>query len=68
MGHVAPRVVPVIAAAAALHLVPRRLENAAREAFVEATPLLQGLVLAACAVALHLAASAKPEPFVYGQF
>jgi len=25
-------------------------------------------VLAAAAVALHLAAGARPEPFVYGQF
>jgi hypothetical protein len=29
---------------------------------------VQGVVLAAAAVALHVAASAKPEPFVYGQF
>ena len=29
---------------------------------------VQGLVLAAAAVALHLAAGVKPEPFVYGQF
>jgi len=30
--------------------------------------VVQGLVLAAAAMAIHLAASAKPEPFVYGQF
>ena len=68
LDHVAPRVVGVVLAAGALHLVPRRVEAAAREAFVDATPLLRGLVLAAAAVALHLVASAKPEPFVYGQF
>ena len=48
--------------------MPRRLELAARDAFVGAAPVLRGLVLAAAAVALHLAAAARPEPFVYGQF
>jgi alginate O-acetyltransferase complex protein AlgI len=66
--HVAPRVGAVLAAALCLHVVPRRVESAAREAFVGATPLLRGLVLAAAAIALHMAAGAKPEPFVYGQF
>jgi hypothetical protein len=66
--HVAPKVVLVLAATAALHVVPRRAEMAAREAFVRTTPVLQGLVLAAVAIALHLAAAAKAEPFVYGQF
>ncbi len=51
-----------------LHFVPRDWELRAREAFVRRPALVQGLVLAAAAVALHLAASAKPEPFVYGQF
>jgi alginate O-acetyltransferase complex protein AlgI len=68
LDHVAPKVVGVVAVGLALHLAPRRIEDAAREAFVGATPALRGLVLAAAAVALHLAASAKPEPFVYGQF
>jgi D-alanyl-lipoteichoic acid acyltransferase DltB (MBOAT superfamily) len=68
MEHVAPRVLGVIALAAVLHLLPHRLESAAREAFVSATPVLRGLVLAAAALGLHLAATAKPEPFVYGQF
>jgi D-alanyl-lipoteichoic acid acyltransferase DltB (MBOAT superfamily) len=68
MDHVAPKVVGVLAVAFGLHLVPRRFEAAAREAFVDAGPALRGLVLAAAAVALHLAATAKPEPFVYGQF
>jgi hypothetical protein len=35
---------------------------------VSTPAVVQGLILAAFAVALHLAASAKPEPFVYGQF
>jgi D-alanyl-lipoteichoic acid acyltransferase DltB (MBOAT superfamily) len=68
MEHIAPRVVPVIAVAMALHFVPRDWESRAREAFVRTPAVVQGLVLAAAAMALHLAASAKPEPFVYGQF
>jgi D-alanyl-lipoteichoic acid acyltransferase DltB (MBOAT superfamily) len=66
--HVAPRVTAVVAAAAILHLVPRAWEGRVREAFVRTPALVQGVVLAAAAVALHLVAGAKPEPFVYGQF
>jgi D-alanyl-lipoteichoic acid acyltransferase DltB (MBOAT superfamily) len=68
MGHIAPKVVPVIAVAMALHFVPKDWEARAREVFVRTPAVVQGLVLAAAAMAIHLAASAKPEPFVYGQF
>jgi D-alanyl-lipoteichoic acid acyltransferase DltB (MBOAT superfamily) len=68
MGHIAPKVVPVILVAMALHFVPRDWENQARELFVRTPAVVQGLVLAVAATAIHLAASAKPEPFVYGQF
>jgi alginate O-acetyltransferase complex protein AlgI len=68
MGHIAPKVVPVIVAAMALHFVPKDWETRAREVFVRTPAVVQGLVLAAAAMAIHLAASAKPEPFVYGQF
>ncbi len=68
MDHITPKVVPVIAAAMALHFIPRDWEARAREAFVRTPAVVQGLVLAAAAMAIHLAASAKPEPFVYGQF
>jgi D-alanyl-lipoteichoic acid acyltransferase DltB (MBOAT superfamily) len=66
--HVTPRVAIVVAAALALHFAPRGWETRAREAFVRTPALVQGLVLAAAAIGLHLAAGAKPEPFVYGQF
>jgi alginate O-acetyltransferase complex protein AlgI len=66
--HVAPRVALVVVAAALLHASPRAWEGRAREAFVRTPALVQGVVLAAAAVALHLVAGAKPEPFVYGQF
>jgi alginate O-acetyltransferase complex protein AlgI len=68
LAHVTPRVVPVVAAAMLLHFVPKSWEARARDVFVGTPPVVQGLVLAAVAVVLHLAASAKPEPFVYGQF
>jgi cbb3-type cytochrome oxidase subunit 1 len=66
--HVTPRVLVVVAAAALLHVAPRAWEARVREAFVRTPALVQGVVLAAAAVALHFAAGAKPAPFVYGQF
>jgi hypothetical protein len=61
-------VVTVLAAAAVLHTVPREWETRSRELFVRTPALVQGLVLAAAAMAMHMAATAKAEPFVYGQF
>ncbi len=66
--HVTSKVAWVVAAAALLHAIPRDWEGRLREWFVRTPALVQGLVLAATAVALHLVAGAKPEPFVYGQF
>jgi D-alanyl-lipoteichoic acid acyltransferase DltB (MBOAT superfamily) len=62
------RILAVLGIAALLHAAPRAWERRLRETFVETPALVQGLVLAAAAVALHLAALTKPEPFVYGQF
>jgi D-alanyl-lipoteichoic acid acyltransferase DltB (MBOAT superfamily) len=66
--NLAPRVVLTVAVALALHFVPRRWDDALRERFVRTPALVQGLVLAVAACGLHLAASSKPSPFVYGQF
>ncbi len=68
MDHISARIVVVIAAAALLHVVPRAWDARLREAFARTPALVQGLVLAAFAVALHLAAGTRVEPFVYGQF
>jgi D-alanyl-lipoteichoic acid acyltransferase DltB (MBOAT superfamily) len=68
LDHVTPKVPLVVAAALAAHFLPAAWEARAREVFVRAPALVQGLALAAAAIALHLAASAAPEPFVYGQF
>jgi alginate O-acetyltransferase complex protein AlgI len=66
--HVTSKVAFVIAAAALLHVSPRAWEYRARDWFARTPALVQGLVLAAVAMALHVAAGLKPEPFVYGQF
>lgn len=66
--HVTSRVLGVLLAAAALHLTPRAWEASTRERFARTPALVQGLVLAAFALVIHLVADAKPEPFVYGQF
>ncbi len=70
--HVTPaaqaQIVAALASAALVHAAPRSWKTRLRESFVGTPALVQGLVLAAAAFALHLAAIAKPEPFVYGQF
>jgi D-alanyl-lipoteichoic acid acyltransferase DltB (MBOAT superfamily) len=66
--HITPKVLVAIAVALAIHFVPKDWEGRAREAFAQRPALVQGVVLALFAMGLHLAASAKPEPFVYGQF
>jgi alginate O-acetyltransferase complex protein AlgI len=68
MEHVAPKVALVVMAAILLHWAPREWEIRSRELFVRTPAVVQGLVLAAAAVVLHMAAAARPEPFVYGQF
>ena len=68
LDHVSARVVAVLSIAALLHVLPRTWETATRDRFARTPALLQGVVLAAFGVALHLVADAKPEPFVYGQF
>jgi alginate O-acetyltransferase complex protein AlgI len=68
LDHVTPKVVLAIGVAMGLHFMPAGWETRVRDAFTRRPALVQGLVLAAFAVGLHLVASAKPEPFVYGQF
>ncbi|HEY1956081.1 MAG TPA: MBOAT family protein [Polyangiaceae bacterium] len=66
--NLSPRVLAVLALAFALHYAPKNAAVRAREAFVRAPVVLQGLALAAVALGLHAVAGAKAEPFVYGQF
>jgi hypothetical protein len=68
MDHVSWRVGVVVAVAMILHALPRAWKARGREAFVGSPAIVQGLALAVAAILLHVAARAKPEPFVYGQF
>jgi alginate O-acetyltransferase complex protein AlgI len=66
--NVSPRVALMLMAGVLLHGVPSEWVDSVRERFVKMPAVGQGIVLAAAAYALHLAAGAKAEPFVYGQF
>jgi alginate O-acetyltransferase complex protein AlgI len=68
VANVSPRVALVLALGFVLHGVPNDWVDRVRERFVRTPALGQGVVLALVAYALHLAAGAKAEPFVYGQF
>ncbi len=66
--NVSVRVALTLAAGFALHLAPAGWEQRLREAFVRLPAPAMGVLLALAAYGLHLAAGAKAEPFVYGQF
>jgi D-alanyl-lipoteichoic acid acyltransferase DltB (MBOAT superfamily) len=63
-----PKLVAVLLVGALTHLAPRAWYESLRDRFVRTPALAQGVVLALVAYALHRAAGAKAEPFVYGQF
>jgi len=66
--NLAPKVVIVLAAALVVHFLPKRWVERLQALFAVSPAVVQGVFLAAVAIALHLAAGAKAEPFVYGQF
>jgi alginate O-acetyltransferase complex protein AlgI len=66
--NISAKVVFVLLLALVIHFVPRRWENILRDRFVLTPSLVQGILLAVAAYGVHLAAGAKAEPFVYGQF
>jgi alginate O-acetyltransferase complex protein AlgI len=66
--NLSPKVLFVLALGFVTHFVPRRVFEGAMDAFRKSPAIVQGVVLAAVAYGLHLAAGAKSEPFVYGQF
>jgi D-alanyl-lipoteichoic acid acyltransferase DltB (MBOAT superfamily) len=66
--NLAPKVVALVALGIVLHFLPRRFDEAVRARFAASPSVVQGVVLAAAAIGLHLAAAAKPAPFIYGQF
>jgi D-alanyl-lipoteichoic acid acyltransferase DltB (MBOAT superfamily) len=62
------KAVVLIAIGLVLHFVPKKLDLRVRDLFVRAPIPVQGVLLAAAAVAVHVATGVKPEPFIYGQF
>jgi D-alanyl-lipoteichoic acid acyltransferase DltB (MBOAT superfamily) len=66
--NLSPRVLAVLAVGVVSHFVPSAWTERARDSFVRTPAVVQGALLALFAYALHAAASAKTEPFVYGQF
>ncbi len=58
----------LIALGMLLHFLPKKLDERVRDVFVRSPVLVQGIVLAAAAMGIHVASGVKPEPFIYGQF
>jgi D-alanyl-lipoteichoic acid acyltransferase DltB (MBOAT superfamily) len=66
--NLSPRVLGVLASGFLIHLIPKEWDAKARSWFVAMPAPAMGVVLALAAYGLHMAAGAKAEPFVYGQF
>jgi alginate O-acetyltransferase complex protein AlgI len=66
--NLAPKVLAVLALGFVTHFIPRAWFARIRDTFVASPAVVQGVTLAAFAYALHFAAGAKAEPFIYGQF
>jgi D-alanyl-lipoteichoic acid acyltransferase DltB (MBOAT superfamily) len=63
-----PRILAVLSLGLVSHFIPRSAYERVRDTFVRSPALVQGVTLAAFAYAIHFAAGAKAEPFIYGQF
>ncbi len=72
LGYTTPNLVPWVMAVLVLgfvaHFFPKNLYERIKNAFITSPAVVQGVVLAAFAYAIHFAAGAKSEPFIYGQF
>ncbi len=66
--NLAPKVLAALAVGLVAHALPKKVDEAIRDAFVKSPALVQGIALAVCAYIVHFAMGAKSEPFVYGQF
>ncbi len=66
--NLSPKVMLVLLLGFVTHFMPKRAYEGAMNAFRRCPAVLQGVLLALAAYGLHLAAGAKSEPFVYGQF
>jgi alginate O-acetyltransferase complex protein AlgI len=66
--NLAPKVMAALAAGFVTHFFPRGWLDRIRDTFTRLPAVAQGVTLAFAAYALHFAAAAKAEPFIYGQF
>ncbi len=66
--NLAPKVVALLLFGLVAHFVPKAWDDRLRDTFSRSPSIAQGILLAAAAIGIHLAAGAKAEPFVYGQF
>jgi D-alanyl-lipoteichoic acid acyltransferase DltB (MBOAT superfamily) len=66
--NLAPKVVVLLLFGLVAHFVPKAWDDRLRDTFSRSPSIAQGILLAAAAIGIHLAAGAKAEPFVYGQF
>ena len=62
------KVLACIGAGMLLHFVPRAWEARLEDLFRRSPVVVQGALLAIVAVAVHLAAGARVQPLIYGQF
>lgn len=66
--HLATSTLVILAGAAALHFSPPKLRNDLERDFARSSMIMQGALLFVAILAIHLFASQKVAPFVYGQF
>ena len=62
------RILAVLLVGMVMHALPKEWEIRVRERFVAMPAPVMGIALALAAYGIHLAAGAKAQPFVYGQF
>jgi alginate O-acetyltransferase complex protein AlgI len=68
LDHLATSTLVILGAAAVLHFTPAKLRSDLERDFARSSMVMQGVLLFVAIVVIHLFASQKSAPFVYGQF
>jgi hypothetical protein len=66
--HLATSTLVILLGAAVLHFTPPKLRDDLERDYARSSMLMQGILLFVAIVVIHLFASQKAAPFVYGQF
>ena len=66
--HLATSTLVILGVAAVLHFSPPKIRDDLERDYVRSTTLMQGILLFIAIIVIHLFASQKSAPFVYGQF